>query len=74
MPDIPVVAARPGLDPAVQVAGLQDYPVPIITLPNAGVVALAQANPLQLDGSESLTADDDAIVSWAWAVRMISPQ
>jgi hypothetical protein len=74
MPDTPVVAARPGLDPAVKVASLVDYPVPIITLPNAGVIAISAANPLQLDGSESLAADDDSIVSWAWAVRMISPQ
>jgi hypothetical protein len=74
MPDNPVVAPRPGLDPAVQVASIEDYPVPIITLPNAGVVTLAAPNPLQLDGSQSLAATDDSIVSWAWAVRMISPQ
>jgi hypothetical protein len=75
MPDSPVVAPRPpGLDPAVQVASIEDYPVPIITLPNGGVVTLAATNPLQLDGSQSLAATDDSIVSWAWAVRMISPQ
>ncbi|WIA16634.1 hypothetical protein OEZ85_013297 [Tetradesmus obliquus] len=74
MPDTPVVATRPGLDPAVQVASLQDYPVPIITLPNAGVVPLAAANPLQLDGSQSLAAADDPIEIYAWAARMISPQ
>jgi hypothetical protein len=74
MPDNPVVAPRPGLDAAVQVASLEDYPVPIITLPNAGVVTLAATNPLQLDGSQSLASADDSIVSWAWAVRMISPQ
>ncbi|WIA36853.1 hypothetical protein OEZ86_008104 [Tetradesmus obliquus] len=74
MPDTPVVASRPGLDPAVQVASLQDYPVPIITLPNAGVVPLAAANPLQLDGSQSLAAADDLIEIYAWAARMISPQ
>jgi hypothetical protein len=72
--DNPVVAPRPGLDPAVQVASSEDYPVPIITLPIAGIVTLAAANPLQLDGSQSLAAEGDSIVSWAWAVRMISPQ
>jgi hypothetical protein len=51
-----------------------DYPVPVLTLPNDGAVTLMETSPLELDGSNSLATDSDPIISWTWAVRMISPQ
>lgn len=74
MPATPVVAPRPGKVAAVQVVSTEDYPVPVISLPNEGVVSLRDAAPLELDGAYSLASDADPIVSWSWALRMISPQ
>jgi hypothetical protein len=51
-----------------------EYPVPVITLPNDGAVTLMETSPLELDGSASLSSDSDPIISWTWAIRMISPQ
>jgi hypothetical protein len=49
-----VPPTRPGRQPAAQVLSEQDYPVPVINLPNTGVVSLLDAAPLELDGSYSI--------------------
>eukprot|EP00775_Hariotina_reticulata_P009831 gene9831-9990_t len=52
-----VPPTRPGKQPAAQVLSEQDYPVPVVNLPNKGVVSLLDAAPLELDGSYSIDPD-----------------
>jgi hypothetical protein len=74
VPKASIAPAASSMAAAVHVLNQQDYPVPVISLPNQGVLSLMETTPLQLDGSNSMGSEDDAIVSWSWALRMISPQ
>ncbi|KAF8065479.1 hypothetical protein HT031_003080 [Scenedesmus sp. PABB004] len=67
-------APAAGRKTAVRVQSAEDWPVPIITLPNDGIVSLSAASTLLLDGSWSLASAADPLVSWTWALRMISPR
>eukprot|EP00775_Hariotina_reticulata_P011235 gene11235-11384_t len=74
VPTASIAPASSSVAAAVHVTDDGDYPVPVISLPNQGVVSLMETTSLELDGSYSLGSDEDAIVSWSWALRMISPQ